>query len=323
MKKIPINQYIPQASQLVFGCMGLGGNWSEDPVSKQDISHANSAIDAALEAGINFFDHADIYTLGKAEQVFGDVLKQRPELRNEITLQSKCGIKFADKNAPQRYDFSKEWIINSVEGSLSRLGIEQLDILELHRPDPLMDTDEVAEAFSELKTSGKVKFFGTSNMSGAQLGYLQSCLPEPLVSNQLELSLLAHSFVDEGIFAVHQPGQDVNFASGTIEYCRQHNVQLQSWGSLAQGLFSGVDVSQEPEHIQQTANMVSGLANQYQVSREAIVLAWLMRHPAKIQPVIGTTNIDRIKACAQADKVKLTRDEWYSLYVLARGVTLP
>lgn len=323
MKKLPIHQFLPEASQIAFGCMGLGGTWDSAPLSKADITHAHLAVDAALEVDINFFDHADIYTLGKAEQVFGEVLKERPELRGQIYLQSKCGIKFEDVDGPQRFDFSKDWILGSVEGSLSRLGVEQLDVLLLHRPDPLIELDEVAEAFSQLKSSGKVKYFGVSNMNAPQMQYLQSCLPDPLMANQLEMSLHRHSWVDEGILAVNPQGTDISFSSGTIEYCRSNNVQLQSWGSLALGLFSGKDISKEPEHIQVTAKLVTKMARQYGVSNEAVVLAWLMRHPANIQAVIGTSNPERIKACAQVKNIQLSREEWYSLYVSARGKRLP
>ncbi|PCK03402.1 MAG: aldo/keto reductase [Alteromonadaceae bacterium] len=323
MTNLPINRILPDASQLVFGCMSLGGDWGASTSSAQDLKHAHAAIDAALAVGINFFDHADIYCRGKAESVFGEVLKLRPELRDEIYLQSKCGIKFEDEQGPQRYDFSRQWICDSVEGSLTRLGVEQLDILELHRPDPLMNPEEVAEAFTALKAAGKVKYFGVSNMSGTQMQFLQSYLPYPLVSNQLEMSLQRHSFVDEGVFAVNPDGANINFAAGTLEYCGQNDVQIQSWGSLAQGLYTGKDISDQPIYVRQTADKVAALAGEFGVSAEAIVLAWLLRHPANIQPVIGTANPERITACGQAGKVELSREQWYSLYVSARGEPLP
>ncbi|MFT7561025.1 MAG: putative oxidoreductase [Flavobacteriales bacterium] len=323
MNSLPIHRYFPNASQLVFGCMSLGGTWNADPISKDTIQHANAAIDAALEIGINVFDLADIYTLGKAELVFGEVLKQRPELREHLILQSKCAIQFEDEQGPQRYNFSKEWIKTSVDGSLERLGIEQLDILELHRPDPLMEGEEVACALMELKAAGKVKHFGVSNFTGSQMAFLQTYLPFPIIANQIEMSLASHNFVDDGIYGVHPEGASINFASGTLEYCAHNNVQLQSWGSLAQGLYSGKDISKEAPHVQQTANLVAELAKQYGSSKEAIVLAWLLRHPANIQPVIGTANPERIAACAQALNIQLTREQWYSLYVSARGQRLP
>ena len=319
-KTLPLAKYIEPTSPLVFGCMGLGGGWNDNPITKDDIEQAHQAVDASLEAGIKVFDHADIYTRGKAEQVFAEVLKQRPELRETISIQSKCGIRLDE---PKRYDFSSSWITNSVDGILSRLEIEQLDVLMLHRPDPLMEPEEIAETFAMLKQQGKVKHFGVSNMNGAQMGMLQSALSTPLVVNQIEVSLKHLAWLEEGVTTSCSGFSSTNFATGTLEYCRQNDVQVQSWGSLGQGLFSGRDVSDQPTHIQQTAKLVAELAAQYQVSSEAIVLAWLMRHPANIQPVIGTTNPDRIKACAQAQQIELSREHWYSLFVSARGAELP
>lgn len=322
-KHSPLSNYVTHNSPLVFGCMTLGGGWNNNPVSADDIADCHQAIDAALEAGICVFDHADIYTHGKAEQVFGKVLQQRPELRSLITLQSKCGIRFATDTAPQRYDFSAQWITQSVDGILARLQIEQLDVLMLHRPDPLMQPEEVAATFSALQQAGKVQHFGVSNMQQHQMALLQDALTAPLVVNQLELSLSHLAWLDEGTTAGCSGETLVNFGSGTIEYCRRNNVQLQAWGSLSQGLFSGKDVSTEAEHIRATADLVARLAAEYQVSREAIVLGFLMRHPAQIQPVIGTTNIERIKACAQALQIQLSREHWYALYLSARGKALP
>lgn len=322
-KQPPLSNYVTHNSPLVFGCMALGGGWNDNPVSAGDIASCHQAIDTALEAGICVFDHADIYARGKAEQVFGKVLQQRPELRSLITLQSKCGIRFASDTAPQRYDFSAQWIAQSVDGILARLQIEQLDVLMLHRPDPLMQPEEVAGVFSQLQQAGKVKQFGVSNMQQHQMALLQDALSMPLVVNQLELSLSHLAWLDEGTTAGCSGETLVNFGSGTIEYCRRNNVQLQAWGSLSQGLFSGKDVSSEAAHIAKTAELVKQLAAEYQVSREAIVLGFLMRHPAQIQPVIGTTNIERIKACAQATQIRLSREHWYALYLSARGKALP
>jgi predicted oxidoreductase len=321
--KYPLAHYVNHNSPLVFGCMSLGGGWSREPVSNADVQQAHKVIDAALDAGICLFDHADIYTHGKAEQVFGKVLQQRPQLREQISLQSKCGIRFADANTPQRYDFSPGWILQSVDNILSRLNIEQLDVLLLHRPDPLMQPEEVAAAFAQLQQAGKVKHFGVSNMQQHQMALLQDALATPLVANQLELSLSHLAWLDEGTTAGCSGEPGVNFGSGTIEYCRRNKVQLQAWGSLSQGLFSGKDVTDAAENIRATAGLVAQLAAEYQVSKEAIVLGWLMRHPAHIQPVIGTTDLQRINACAQATQVKLSREHWYALYLAARGRALP
>ncbi|BDX06421.1 aldo/keto reductase [Planctobacterium marinum] len=303
--------------------MGFGGDWNDEPYGAEHVSEMHGALDAALEAGINFIDHADIYTLGKAESVFGEVIKQRPELREQLIIQSKCGIKFDDDMGPGRYDFSKTWISQSVEGILSRLNIEQLDILLLHRPDPLMDLDEVAEVFAQLAKQGKVKHFGVSNMHVHQIAYLQSGLGHPLVANQLEMSLRNLDWLNESVTAGMSSGTQNHFSPGIIEYCRSNNVQIQAWGCLAQGLFSGRNLDGQPDNVIATASLVAALAEQYNVPREAIVLAWLMRHPAKIQPIIGTTNGDRIKACGRATEVSLTREQWYQLYVTSRGERLP
>lgn len=323
MKQHFLQQHLPLSSRLVFGCMGLGGGWNNNAVTTEHVSQAHHAVDAALEAGMTLFDHADIYTFGKAEQVFGEVLKQRPELRGQIAIQSKCGIRFEDGDIPGRYDFSKDWIINSVEGILQRLNIEQLDLLLLHRPDPLMEADEVAAAFSQLTEQGKVQHFGVSNMQLPQMDYLNSQLSKPLVANQLELSLSHLSWLEQGITSGCSGQSVANFVPGTLEYCMKNQVQLQSWGSLSQGLFTGRELTNAPESVKQTANIVAQLAEQYAVSKEAIVLAWLMRHPANIQPVIGSTNRARILACSQATEITLSREHWYQLYVSARGEALP
>lgn len=321
--QMPLRRYLPDVSRIAFGCMGLGGRWDHEPVDQSAIHQAHEVIDTVLESGINLIDHADIYTFGKAEQAFGQVLKQRPELRQQLYIQSKCGIRFADEQGPKRYDFSAEWLQHSVDGILNRLGIEQLDLFLLHRPDPLLEPEIVAEVFQRLHKQGKVAHFGVSNMHHYQISFLQRHLSLPLVINQLDLSLAQLGWLEEGVLAGNPDGSHINFAPGTLEYCRSEGIQLQSWGSLAQGKLSGRDVSNEPQTIQRTAGLVYALSEQYRVSREAIVLAFLMRHPAAIQPLIGTTHPGRIRACAQAVDIQLSREDWYRLYEAARGVELP
>ncbi len=320
----PLSSSFENVSAIAYGCMGLGGSWDETgTIEAEHIQQAHDAVDAALESGINFFDHADIYRRGRAETVFSEVLKSRPELREQIYLQSKCAIRFGDEYAPKRYDFSAQWIEHSVDGILKRLGVEYLDTFLLHRPDPLMEPEEIAKCFDALKASGKVRHFGVSNMHAAQLAFLQAYLNQPLVVNQIEISLSNLGWLDEGVYAGNPAGQNINFTPGTLEYCRMHDVQIQSWGSLSQGLFSGRDVSTESKRVQSTATLVANLAEQYGVSQESIVLAWIMRHPANIQPIVGSASADRIRACAAAPTVRLSREEWYSLYVAARGEELP
>jgi predicted oxidoreductase len=323
MKKYPLSEYVENSSPLVFGCMNLGGGWNDNPINKADIAQTHAVIDAALESGIRVFDHADIYARSKAEQVFGKVLKERPELRSSMVLQSKCGIRFEEGIAPKRYDFSGAWISQSVEQTLERLQIDTLDIMMLHRPDALMEPDEIAEVFNQLQRSGKVRYFGVSNMQQHQMRYLQSALTQPLVVNQLELSLSHLNWLEEGMTSGCSGESVTNFSAGTLEYCRTNNVQIQAWGSLSQGLFSGKDLAQASDSVVNTAKLVSQLADELGVSREAVVLAWLMRHPSNIQPVIGTTNPERIRLCAQAQTIQLSREQWYALYVGARGIELP
>lgn len=321
--KHTITRHFPQASRIVYGFMGLGGGWNTDPISSNEIKQAHQVVDSALESGINVFDHADIYTFNKAEQVFGEVLKARPELKEQLIIQSKCGIRFEDEHGPGRYDFSQQWINQSVDGILARLNIDCLDTLLLHRPDPLMQPEVIAETFNALISSGKVKHFGVSNMSQSQVHFLQHYLDQPLIANQIEISLKNLAWLDEAVTVGNPDGATVNFTSGTLEYCQMNNVQIQAWGSLCQGLFTGQSLENQPEHIAKTAQLVSQLAHQYNCSGEAILLAWLMRHPANIQPIIGTTNLKRIKDCSQAVNIELSREHWYQLYVSARGNSLP
>lgn len=319
---LPIQHFFPKADALVYGCMGLGGSWDQATTSKEQRELSFNAIDAALQANIRFFDHADIYTRGKAEAVFGDYLAAHSGLREQLILQSKCAIRFADQSFVGRYDFSKNYIIESVHQSLQRLQTDYLDILLLHRPDQLMWVDEVAEAFAELKQQGKVKAFGVSNFGWPQLQLLQSALPEPLIANQLQMSLKDLNWLEQNVLTAMPDGAAHHYSYGTVEYCQLNNVQLQAWGSLAQGLFTG---GRTPETAaeQATAALVSSLAADYQTSPEAIALAFLLKHPAGIQPVIGTTSPVRIAACQKALAVNLSREHWYALYVAARGKALP
>ena len=319
---LPIQHYFPKADALVYGCMGLGGSWDQPTTSKEQRDLSFTAIDAALEANIRFFDHADIYTRGKAEAVFGEYLAAHSGLREKLIVQSKCAIRFADATAVGRYDFSKSYIVESVHQSLKRLQTDYLDILLLHRPDQLMLIDEVAEAFAELKQQGKVKAFGVSNFGWPQMQLLQSVLPDPLVANQLQMSLNDLNWLEQNVLTAMADGAAHHYSYGTVEYCQLHKVQLQAWGSLAQGLFTG-GRSPETAAQQATAALVVSLAADYQTSPEAIALAFLLKHPAGIQPVIGTTSPARIAACQKALTVNLSREHWYALYVAARGKALP
>lgn len=323
---LPLASHFSSASRLVYGCMGLGGGWNENPVHADDVVQAQAIIDTCLEHGVRIFDHADIYTFGKAELAFGKVLNQDKTLRDQIILQSKCAIRFADEAGPKRYDFSGQYITASVEGILQRLQIEHLDILILHRPDPLMDIRELARTIERLQQEGKLGHIGVSNMSVGQMQLLQSALNTPLVCNQIEMSLGHHPMIESNITANNAGISAQNEFVGLLEYAQLHNIQLQAWGSLAQGRFSkslshysesstGTDVA--------TAKLVHELADKYAVSTTAIVLAFLLRLPQGIQPVIGTTNVRRIKECITAQTMQLSHADWYALLVSVRGSELP
>lgn len=315
-----------RVSRLCAGCMGLGGGW--EPGTTLTAEHEKQAkvfLEKALELGINFFDHANIYARGRAEEVFGRVLKASPGLREKIVLQSKCGIRWADDppGTPQRFDFSHDHLVASVEAILKRLGTDYLDILLLHRPDVLWEGEEVARAFAELKAAGKVRYFGVSNQNRPWMEYLQSFLPDPLVANQLQMSLLHHGFAEVGIsFNQDVPGYPDGW-EGVVEYCRLKGVSLQAWSPLDRGALVGGEGSKLTEAGKKTAALVKKYAADRGVSPEAVALAWLLRHPARIVPILGTTKADRLAACAQATEVNLSREEWYRLFETARGASMP
>ena len=324
MKTYTIPHTDLDVSRLAYGCMNIGGPWSAAPPTAAAKAAAVEAVTAAYEAGITLFDHADIYTHGKSEIVFAEIWHAIPGLRDKIVLQSKCGIRFQDDpnpGDPARYDFSYPHIVTSVEGILRRLQTEYLDLLLLHRPDALVEPEEVARAFAELHAQGKVRYFGVSNHTPAQIDLLRRYVDHPLVINQVELSLLHAHLINEGIMA-NQEGGPAALATGTLDYCRLHDVMVQAWSPVAGGkLFNPPFDAAAP--IRETAALVAHLADTKGTTKEAIVLGWLLRHPAGIQPVIGTTKPARIQASCHADTIDLSREEWYALFTAARGAGMP
>lgn len=302
-----------------YGCMGLGGGWDTEPYRPADVDAAEAAVRAALDIGITAFDHADIYRHGKAEAVFGEVLARDPGLRERILIQSKCGIRLG---SPGYYDLRGPSITERVEQSLTRLRTDHLDVLLLHRPDPLADPAEIAAALHRLYEQGLVRSFGVSNMSGAQIASLQAELDQPLVANQLEMSLARRDWVEAGVLVNTPEAAAVGFPHGTLEHCRAHGIRLQAWGALAQGAYTGRQ--RTPEEVA-TAELVVELAKAKDTTPEAVVLWWLRRHPAGIAPVIGSSTPSRIEACRDAvtREPELTHEEWYALWTTARGAALP
>jgi len=289
------------------------------------VDQAAAAVQAALDAGITLFDHADIYRSGKSEAVFGEVLGGTPGLRERIRLQTKCGIRLNERGLQTHYDLSRDAILERVSGSLERLRTDYVDILLLHRPDPLADPAEVASAVGQLMAEGKVRQLGVSNMSAAQIEVLQDRLETPVVANQLEMSLLKRAWLESQVLVNHPEHLDYSFPHGTLEYCTRNNITLQAYGSLAKGVFTGAEQESPTSAEAATAELVAQLAGEYGTSGEAVLLGWLMKHPAGIAPVIGTVNPDRIRACGDAARVAgaLTRPDWYKLWVTARGSNIP
>ncbi|MFS0717542.1 aldo/keto reductase [Arthrobacter sp. 1P04PC] len=317
-------QGLSPVQELIYGCMGLGGSLSAEPYTSADVDQAAAAVDAALESGITLFDHADIYRSGKAEAVFGEVLARTPGLREKIRLQTKCGIRLGENGLDAYYDLSGESILDRVNGSLARLKTDYVDVLMLHRPDPLLDPAEVASAVGRLMAEGKVRAVGVSNMSAAQIDLLQDRLEAPVVANQLEMSLAARAWLESTVLVNHADGTDYSFPHGTVEHCVRRGIGLQAYGALAQGRYTGAAGGGDAA-ASATADLVAAMAAEKDTTGEAVVLGWLMKHPAGISPVIGSANPERIRACAGAADVAaaMTRPEWYRLWITARGSNIP
>lgn len=312
-------------TRIAYGCMQLGGSWDNTPLAEATRQQALTVVRTALDAGINFYDHADIYCHGKSEETFTTLWQDNPGLRGQIVLQSKCGIRFGGEpnpDSPHRFDFSYEHIMHSVEGSLQRLNTDYLDVLLLHRPDPLVELEEVARAFDDLHAAGKVRWFGVSNHTAAQIELLRHFVRQPIITNQVAFNIIHTHMLNEGI-AFNQDNPLLSRNEGTLEYCRLHNITLQTWGSLAWGLVTGRTTKNPPEKISKTAALVAEMAKEKGTSGEAILISWILRHPARMQAIIGTTNTLRIKACCQTDGLALTREEWYRLFTAGRGEVLP
>lgn len=305
MKTITLNNTNLSIPEIGMGCMRI--------VELENADAVKGWVDTALEHGINFFDHADIYGKGRCEELFGQVLT--PSLREKIILQSKCSIR-----PGIAFDFSKEHILNSVDGILKRLNTEYLDILLLHRPDTLMEPEEVADAFRILKESGKVRHFGVSNQTPMQMELLSKYCDEPLLINQLQLSIAHCPMINSGINANMYNDSAINRDGGILEYCRLKDITIQAWSPFQYGMFEGVFLGNEK--FPELNKVINELAEKYNVTDSAIAVAWILRHPAGIQTIIGTTNKERIAQISKASHVHLTREEWYRLY-MAAGNRLP
>jgi predicted oxidoreductase len=301
--KLPNNEM--NASEISLGCMRISS------MANQEIS---TLIHTAMDAGINFFDHADVYGGGKSEEKFSEALGMNSSLREKMLLQTKVGIRKGS------FDFSKEHILEAVDGSLKRLKTDYVDVLLLHRPDALVEPEEVAEAFTILETSGKVKFFGVSNQNPMQIELLRKFVKQKILFNQLQLSITNTGMIDAGINVNMQISHSIDRDGSILDYCRLNDITIQPWSPFQYGFFEGVflDNPKFPE-LNQTINTIAKDRN---VTNTAIAIAWLLRHPAHMQPILGTTNPQRVIDSCKASDITLTRQEWYQIY-LAAGNKLP
>ena len=308
MKMLNIKNGPQNASQIIMGCMRMPA---------LSVSEAEVMIQTAMECGVNFFDHATCYADGDAEVRFGDAFKQSGIKREDVIIQSKCGLCF-DRN---EFDWTKENILSSVDDSLRRLKMDYLDVLLLHRPDLIFEPEQVAEAFETLEKSGKVKYFGVSNVPTLQMELLMKYVKQPLVFNQLQFSLDQSQLIDHALYINNMStDRSIDRDNGTLDFCRLHDITIQAWSPLQHGFFKGCFVD-DPNFPELNAALKE-VGDKYGVSKTAIAIAWIMRHPAKIQPIAGTMNPAHLRDICDASKVDLTHHEWYQLY-LASGKNLP
>ncbi len=304
MKKISIGGVF-KASDISLGCMRI------TELSRKD---AEILINTALEEGIDFFDHADIYAGGKSEELFAEAVDMRPAIREKFIIQTKCGIRQG------YFNFSKEHILEAVDGSLKRLRTEYIDVLLLHRPDALVEPEEVAEAFSILESSGKVRYFGVSNQNPMQIELLKKFVKQKLIINQLQLSIMHTGMIDAGINVnMNVPGSFDRDGS-ILDYCRLNDITIQPWSPFQYGFFEGVFLNNDK--FPELNKKIDEIAEAKGVTNTAVAIAWLLRHPAKMQPIVGTTNLARLKDISKASNIQLSRPEWYEIY-RAAGNKLP
>ena len=303
MKNIKIGNM--DASAVSLGCMRM---------SSLNEKQVDDIMNTALENGINFFDHADIYGGGNSEKLFGDYLKRHEGVREKIYIQTKCAIHDG------QFDFSKEHIIKSVEGSLKRLGVDYVDALLLHRPDTLMEPEEVAEAFYTLESRGKVKSFGVSNQNIMQIELLKTAVKQPLIINQLQLSVTEAGLITSGMNVNMKNAESVMHDGGLLEYSRIKNITIQAWSPFQYGFFKGSYI--DNEDFPELNAKLAEIGEKHGITKTGVAAAWILRHPANIQLIAGTMNSKRLKEICDASNITLSRSEWYEIY-RAAGHCLP
>lgn len=308
MKYINVLNGPQNVSAIIQGCMRM---------PSLSVEEATRVISNDYSLGINFFDHATCYGNGEAETRFGEAFKQTGIKREDVYIQSKCGI-YPER---QEFDWSRESILSSVDGILQRLQMDYIDTLLLHRPDVIFEPEEVALAFDELEKSGKVRYFGVSNLGSMQIELLKKCVKQPLVFNQLQLSLEQSQLIDQVLYVNDKRTDMSNIRDGSLlDYCRLKDITIQAWSPLQFGFFKGVFV--DNEDFPELNRVLGNIASREGVSKSAIAIAWIIRHPAKMQAVLGTMNVEHMKDVCEATKVNLSHHDWYQLY-LAAGKFLP
>jgi predicted oxidoreductase len=305
MNYLELKGFPTQPSEIALGCMRSSG------LSPQEML---TLIKTAVDGGINFFDHADIYADGESEVRFAEALALEPGLREQLIVQTKCGIRRGS------FDFSKEHILRSVDGSLERLGTDHVDVLLLHRPDALVEPEEVAEAFTQLESQGKVLHFGVSNQNPMQIELLSRYVTQPILFNQLQFSITNTGMIDSGINVNMEIDASVNRDGSILDYCRLKDITIQPWSPFQYGFFEGVFL--DNDKFPELNARIDEIAEKYGVPNTAIAIAWILRHPARMQPIVGTTKASRVADICKASDVRLTREEWYQIY-LAAGNKLP
>lgn len=294
-----------QVPVIAVGCMRLNA---------LKLPQAEKFVQNALDLGANFFDHADIYGGGACEEIFASAIHMNPAIREKVILQSKVGIRQG------MFDFSKEHILDAVDGSLKRLQTDYLDVLLLHRPDALVEPEAVAEAFNTLEASGKVRHFGVSNQKPMQVELLKKFVKQPILANQLQLSITNAAMITNG-FNVNMENQpSIDHDGSILDYCRLHDITIQPWSPFQYGFFEGVFLGSDK--FPKLNAKIDEIALKYGVSNTTIALAWILRHPANMQPVTGTMNLQRLSDCCKAPEIYLSREEWYGI-LLAAGNALP
>lgn len=314
MQQVTVGKSGLQSSRLAYGLWRIAGTWNPGEVNEEGRKGALKAIQCAYDAGYTLFDTADIYCGGEAEKILGEALRSMPGVREKTLVATKCGIRQANtpvQGTPSRWDFSKEHIVRATEASLKRLGMDMVDILMLHRPDYLADPHEIAEAFTQLQASGKVRYFGVSNFRPSLVAAVQAAFPMPLVVHQVEISLAKRD----------------TFEDGTLDQCMTMQMTPMAWSPLAGGLLGEGARRllrwQQNYRVEAILPLLDEIAAAHGVSRTTIAFAWLLKHPSRIMPIVGSINPERIREAARAETVQLSREDWYRLFIAAQGEPLP